>query len=555
MTPRTVSLKLRSPAPTSRAVPQVAVIGCGYWGKNLIRNFAQLGALRWACDLKPEALRQALRFAQGIQTAERLDPILEDPDTRAVVIATPAPLHYAQAKQALLRGKDVFVEKPLALRPQEGRELVELARSKSAILMVGHILEYHPAVLRLKSLIQKGELGKIQYVYSNRLNLGKIRQEENILWSFAPHDISAMLFLLEETPAHVACHGGSYLHHAVADVTVTGLSFPSGVQGHIFVSWLHPFKEQKLIVVGDRKMAVFDDAAGAESKLVIYSHRITWRNRMPTVRKQAGKPVPVPSVEPLTEECRHFLHCLRTRQEPRTNGMTGVRVLEVLERCQASLGAWEARLTQGQQAATVFIHPSAVVDQPCEIGAGTQIWHYSHVMPHATIGADCRIGQNVMIGRGVRIGNNVKIQNNVSVYEGVSLEDDVFCGPSMVFTNVINPRSAISRRHEFQKTLVRRGATIGANATVLCGRTIGCFAFIGAGAVVTRDVPDFALVVGTPGRIAGWMCQCGVKLPFATGTLKSAERSSCPQCHSAYAKRGTVVELLGRYERNLPDSR
>ena len=195
------------------------------------------------------------------------------------------------------------------------------------------------------------------------------------------------------------------------------------------------------------------------------------------------------------------------------------------------------------------IHPTATLDQPCQIGAGTQIWHYSHVMARAKIGANCRLGQNVMIGSGVVLGDNVKIQNNVSVYEGVTLEDDVFCGPSMVFTNVINPRSHISRRHEFQATLVKRGATIGANATILCGHAIGRYAFIGAGAVVTKDVPDYALIVGHPGRHVGWMCACGVKLPLGMGA--GQDEGACPSCGQRYRRSAMTVTTLRKEGRHI----
>jgi UDP-2-acetamido-3-amino-2,3-dideoxy-glucuronate N-acetyltransferase len=187
-----------------------------------------------------------------------------------------------------------------------------------------------------------------------------------------------------------------------------------------------------------------------------------------------------------------------------------------------------------------FVHESSYVDEPCEIGEGTKIWHFSHVMSHSRIGRRCNIGQNVVVSPRVTIGDNVKIQNNVSVYTGVILEDDVFCGPSMVFTNVVNPRSHVSRKDEYRTTLVKRGASIGANATVVCGHTIGRYAFIGAGAVVTRDVPDFALVTGNPGRISGWMCQCGIKLPLSRDAQKD-EEATCAACGTAYAKRGGAV--------------
>ena len=190
-----------------------------------------------------------------------------------------------------------------------------------------------------------------------------------------------------------------------------------------------------------------------------------------------------------------------------------------------------------------FVHESSYVDEPCEIGEGTKIWHFSHVMADSKIGRGCNIGQNVVISPKVVIGDNVKIQNNVSVYTGVVLEDDVFCGPSMVFTNVTNPRSHVSRKDEYRRTLVRRGASIGANATVVCGNTIGRYAFIGAGAVVTRDVPDYAMVVGNPGRVVGWMCQCGVKL--ALGTSAGAnDRATCSACGNKYARKdGSVVDV------------
>jgi len=183
-------------------------------------------------------------------------------------------------------------------------------------------------------------------------------------------------------------------------------------------------------------------------------------------------------------------------------------------------------------AADYFVHQSSYVDEGAEIGPGTKVWHFSHVMSGSRIGRSCNIGQNVVISPGVTIGDNVKIQNNVSVYTGVVLEDDVFCGPSMVFTNVINPRSHVSRKHEYQQTLVGRGASLGANSTIVCGHTIGQYAFVGAGAVVTRDVPDYALIVGNPGRITGWMCQCGRKL--ASGSTPPPH-STCADCGTEYA--------------------
>jgi len=188
--------------------------------------------------------------------------------------------------------------------------------------------------------------------------------------------------------------------------------------------------------------------------------------------------------------------------------------------------------------ADAYVHPSSFVDQGAVVGAGSKIWHFSHVMAGAVIGERCNLGQNVVVMPGTRIGNNVKVQNNVSIYEGVELEDDVFCGPSCVFTNVLNPRSHVSRKHEYRRTLVRRGASIGANATIVCGATLGEYAFIGAGAVVTKDVPDYGLVTGNPGRLSGWICRCGEKLKM------NGSRAKCGSCGNAYRLKGKLLEAV-----------
>ena len=248
-----------------------------------------------------------------------------DPAIGAVALATPAVTHYEMARAALEAGKDVFVEKPLAIEVRQGEELVRLAAEKDRILMVGHILRYHPAVVTLRELIREGRLGKINYLYSNRLNIGKIRTEENILWSFAPHDISVMLSLLNEFPTRVSCEGGAYLSRNICDVTLSHFEFASGVQAHIFVSWLHPFKEQRLVVVGSEKMAVFDDMA--EHKLVLYPHKVEWKNRLPEAVKANGEAVDLDKLEPLKAECQHFLDCVAARTAPVSDGEEGLRVL------------------------------------------------------------------------------------------------------------------------------------------------------------------------------------------------------------------------------------
>ena len=397
----------------------------------------------------------------------------------------------------------------------EAERLCRFAEQRNRWLMVGHLLQYHPAFIALRDLVRAGELGRLQYLYSNRLNLGKVRREEDILWSFAPHD------LVDDPVAGRAGAGRGhrdrrlYLHKTIADVTTTHLAFPGGEQAHVFVSWLHPFKEQKLVAVGDRAMAVFDDGQPWSEKLLLYPHRIDWRETMPVPQRAEATPIALEEGEPLEFECRHFLECVATGARPRTDGQEGLRVLRVLTRASdVAEGRRSRRPTPAKPAAFpgVQIHPSAFVDEPCEIGAGTRIWHFAHILPRTRIGRDCSFGQNVMVGPDVSVGDGCKIQNNVSIYKGVTLEDGVFCGPSCVFTNVNNPRAEVERKDEFRPTLVKRGATIGANATIVCGHTIGEYAFIAAGAVVTQDVPAFALMAGVPARRIGWMSHAGEKL-------------------------------------------
>ena len=514
----------------------IAVVGCGYWGKNLVRNFAELGALHTMCDANAGLLAELAAQYPQAKVDTDYTQVLQDSEVRGVVIASPAAFHHSMAKQGLLADKDIFVEKPVALRVEEGQELVDLAAARNRILMVGHLLEYHPAVVKLKELVDKGELGRVQYLYSNRLNLGKFRTEENILWSFAPHDISVILLLLGgEMPTEVSAHGGCYLRPDIADVTMTNLVFKDGVRAHVFVSWLHPYKEQKLVVIGGRRMAVFDDTV-SKDKLLLYRHQIDWVGRKPVPRANEAEAIAVPIDEPLRIECQDFLNSIATRQKPKVDGLKGLQVLQILSACQKSLernGQSVSLAANPQEKKAFFAHETSVLEEPYEIGEGTKIWHFSHLMPNVTVGKNCVIGQNVFVAKGVRLGNNVKVENNVSVFEGVTLEDNVFCGPSCVFTNVMNPRSHVSRKHEYRPTLVKEGATIGANATIVCGNTIGRYAFIGAGSVVTADLPDNALAYGNPARVHGWVCECGEKLGF-----NQDGRAICQRCGTAYQQKG-----------------
>ncbi len=509
---------------------KIAVIGAGYWGKNLVRNFHALGALACVVDPNPLVEQNLAPLYPDVRFVPDLPQALNDPSISGLAIATPAETHAGVIEQGLEAGKDIYVEKPLCLDESKGRDLIERADAVEKILMVGHLLWYHPALLKLEALIKAGTLGRLRYIYSNRLNMGKLRREENVLWSFAPHDVSVILGLLGEMPETISAMGGNYLHQKISDVTVSMLSFPSGIKAHIFVSWLHPFKEQKLVIVGDKMMAVFNDTAPWEEKLLLYPHHVEWKGGVPEAVKENAQPVELTPEEPLKAECAHFLHCMETRTPPRTDGQEGLRVLKVLNRCQQAIetGA-PVKLDDGSSAQTPFIHPSSVVDEGVKLGKGTKIWHFSHILFGSQIGPQCNIGQNVVIGPMVTVGKGCKIQNNVSLYQGVTLEDYVFCGPSCVFTNVFNPRAELKKMDQKRETLVKTGATIGANATVVCGVTIGRYAFVGAGAVVTRDVPDHALVTGNPARQRGWVCRCGEKLD---------EELRCPGCGAQYQDLG-----------------
>ncbi|MEM7125248.1 MAG: Gfo/Idh/MocA family oxidoreductase [Chloroflexota bacterium] len=322
--------------------PSVAVIGCGYWGKNHVRNFRQLGALSMVCDLTEIGRQQARELAPGVAVTGSVQQVLNNPSVSGVIIATPAETHFDLVNLAIEAGKDVLVEKPLALTFAQGLNLVEMAQNNQRILSVGHILEYHPAIVRLQELIQGGALGKIHYIYSNRLSLGKIRHEENILWSFAPHDVAVILRLMNSLPFEVSAFGGSYIQPNIADVTVTNMLFDNGVRAHIHVSWLHPFKEQRLVVIGSKKMASFDDVA---KELVLYDQRVDIQEGMPVPIKGEGETIDFVNDEPLRLECVAFLEAIQSRHPPITDGGSGARVLQVLEAAQRSL------VTNGQPVA------------------------------------------------------------------------------------------------------------------------------------------------------------------------------------------------------------
>jgi UDP-2-acetamido-3-amino-2,3-dideoxy-glucuronate N-acetyltransferase len=296
-----------------------------------------LGVLAGLCDVDESAIAALSKTYGVMKTWTSSDAVFEDPEIDAVAIATPAATHGVLAKKALNAGKNVFVEKPLCLDLVEAAELRALAATSDHVLMVGHLMLYHPAFQALRVAVQDGRIGDLRYIYSNRASLGKIRREENALWSFAPHDISMILALAGRMPDRIVCNGGAYLREGVADTTLSHFSFAGNLQAHIFVSWLHPYKDHRMVIVGSEGMIVFDDVRSGEEKLQLYSHEIGWQGDISSVIKADGRPISYADEEPLRNECRHFLDCVYSGTKPRSDAEEGNRVLFVLDACQTSL--------------------------------------------------------------------------------------------------------------------------------------------------------------------------------------------------------------------------
>jgi predicted dehydrogenase len=330
--------------PSVEGPVRIGVVGLGYWGPNLARNFDTLpgSQLAWVCDGSPKQLEAFRgRFPQARETTE-LDELLDDPNLDAVAIATPVPTHARLARRVLEAGKHVFVEKPLAQSVDDAEEVLTAARRSGRTLMVGHLLEYHPGIERLKVLVQSGELGKVHYIYGNRLNLGKLRADENALWSLGAHDVSVLLWLTEEEPIECNAHGESYMREGIEDVVFCYLRFPSGLAAHLHLSWLDPHKERRFTVVGSKRMATFDDMA-FEQKLTVYDKGFDqqgFEGYGEYIARSGDVWSPqIPNDEPLRLECQHFIERVLSGERPRSDGLAGLRVVRALETLQESLDA------------------------------------------------------------------------------------------------------------------------------------------------------------------------------------------------------------------------
>jgi UDP-2-acetamido-3-amino-2,3-dideoxy-glucuronate N-acetyltransferase len=318
----------------------VALIGCGQWGKNIARDLAELGALRLVCDAN-ETTVPALAKSLGAEFTTDIQKVLENPEIESVAIAAPAILHAELSIKCLLAGKQVYVEKPIALSMKDAREVASVAAARGRVLMVGHLLQYHPGFRKLLSIVREGKLGKIAYVYSHRLNQGRIRTEENALWSLAPHDFSMVLALVGEAPNVVTAHGHAAIQPSIEDIAIVHLGFACGAKAHIFCSWLNPYKEHKISVVGSEAMAVFDDTPAdyASKSLVLYRHKVNWDqgHNIPSFTKGDGERIAFDDGNPLLNELSHFLQCVATGETPRTGPHEAIPVLDALEKAQLSM--------------------------------------------------------------------------------------------------------------------------------------------------------------------------------------------------------------------------
>ena len=507
---------------------KIAVVGCGYWGKNLVRNMAELGVLAAVVDSHaPTAAAMGETYKVP---ARSFEDILADSAIEGVVLASSAVTHAPLGLAALEAGKHVYVEKPLALSVSDATKMAALAQKKGRTLMVGHLLQYHPAFQKLLAEVRAGRVGKLRYIQSHRLSFGKVRTEENVLWSFSPHDISMIIALAGEMPQTVSAQATSHITPGIADITTTHLTFDGGLKAHAMASWLHPVKEHKLTVIGEKGALVFDDSLPWEQKLMFHANEVTASKE---AKKGESQAIALTQAEPLRTECEHFIAAIRGGKVL-TDAAEGIRVLETLTAAEKSLKE-KREIAVADTNKPYFVHETAIVDDGCDIGEGSKIWHFSHILGGTKIGKHVIVGQNVMVGPSVTVGDYCKIQNNVSLYKGVELAEGVFCGPSCVFTNVNTPRAQVERKEEFDPTPVGRGATIGANATIVCGHSLGEYCLIGAGSVVTKDVKPHALMVGNPAKQIGWVSHAGDKL---------GKDLTCPREGRRYRENNGMLEEI-----------
>lgn len=473
----------------------IAIVGAGYWGKNLIREFYNLNVLDMVIE-QDENLLNEIKNNYNIKTSSNIQDVLNKNYITGIVIATPSETHYTIAKQCLDRNKNIFIEKPFTLDYNKSLELHNLSIQKNLKIMVGHILHYNLYIIKLKSLLKNNTIGQIKSIVTNRFSYGKIRSNENVLWSFAPHDISLIYSLLKNSSNQEPLLNIKYIDSKThcSNISESNIFLESNnIKVNINVSWLKPYKESSITIVGTKGILYFDDV---KKTLSLTKYNLLKQNILIN-----------DYITPLKNECLHFVNCLINNKIPYTNSfeaLYGIRLIEnIINHNNYNLDPISiSEHNNPINSNDYYLDSTSIIDNNTTIGKNTKIWHYTHVCESSIIGQNCNIGQNCYIGKNTIIGNYCKIQNNVSVYDGVICEDYVFLGPSCVFTNDLNPRVEYPK-NSYKKTYIKYGATIGANATILCDLTIGRYALIGAGSVVVRDVPEYAVMVGNPAKQIG----------------------------------------------------
>ena len=513
------------PVATAQPIPFVGVVGAGYWGKNHVKTFFELGVLHTICETD-EKIRESMRkLYPSVQISANFSEVISNPQIKAVVIVVPAPFHYDLTKQALEANRHVLVEKPLTLSVEQSKELRDLARQRNLILVSGHLMLFHPAFVKMKELIRDGAIGQVSHVHVKRMGLGIFR-EEDVIWSLGVHDIS-MLLNLFGIPSTVSAVGNNITltRPHVHDYACALLSWREGdVIAKVETSWISNQKEQCFTVVGTRATIVFDDCKDWHEKLVLYGPFSDAASVVPRAVPSTSlgrRNISVDRTLPLTGLCDAFSKAVSAGTRILINDASeSIDVAAVVLAALKSISTNGSNQKVASNSLSFFAHPSALVDDETVVGAGTKIWHFSHVMSNCKIGTNCSLGQNVVVHPGSSLGNNCKVQNNVSIYGGVSCGDHVFLGPSMVFTNVKTPRSQFEAHGKWVITRLNDGVSVGANATIVCGTTLGNNCFVGAGAVVCKNVKPFAVVVGNPAKQIGWMGLKGEKILLP---LKSEE--------------------------------
>lgn len=478
----------------------LGLIGGGYWGKNLIRVFNNLNILHSICEIDDNLIEKYKTDYPNIIITKSFDDLLQNDEINMICVSLPAQMHYDYGIKVLKAKKHLYMEKPITLNIDEAIILDNIANQNNLILMTGHILHYHQGIKKIKEILFDKQLGDIKYITCNRKSHGIYRTYENVLWSFGVHDISIVLSLCQGTFNNVKnlkCTGKSFITKDVYDIVNLSMEI-NDIYVNINVDWNSPYKEQKMSIVCSKGMILFDDVE-KENKVKIFYNHINDISDHPIANKSHGTVCNLnPYISPLESECIHFIECCNTLQNPITHGKEAIEVLKVLKQCDKILN---------KNMNNYFCHETSIINDGCLIKDDTKIWQWCHITKEAVIGKGCNIGQNCYISG--TLGDGCKVQNNVSVYKGIEAGNNVFFGPSCVLTNDINPRCEYSKNGEYIKTIIEDGVSIGANATIICGNKIGKYSLIGAGAVITKDVEPFSIMVGNPATKIGTINKSG----------------------------------------------